>query len=145
MNSGSCSQISLSCNCPVTSFVCIECFHSRDQHLCICIRKEFSSHRVGLGHQRGHRFIVNFWNKRKHLHKKRVHLPQDWFGTPTWPPFHCFGIPIWPPWCHVKTLYTVKFIPFCDLGGQLPVRKAHACLPVCAPKKSEKYETKQIK
>ena len=23
-----------------------------------------------------------FWNKRNHLHKKRVHLPQDWFGTP---------------------------------------------------------------
>ena len=26
-----------------------------------------------------------YWNKRKHLHKKRVQLPQDWFGTPTWP------------------------------------------------------------
>ena len=35
-----------------------------------------------------------FWNKRNHLHKKRVHVPQDWFGTPTWPPFHCFGTPI---------------------------------------------------
>ena len=22
-----------------------------------------------------------YWNKRKRLHKKRVHLPQDWFGT----------------------------------------------------------------
>ena len=31
-----------------------------------------------------------YWNKRKRLHKKRVQLPQDWFGTPTWPPFHCF-------------------------------------------------------
>ena len=30
-----------------------------------------------------------YWNKRKRLHKKRVQLPQDWFGTPTWPPFHC--------------------------------------------------------
>ena len=38
-----------------------------------------------------------YWNKRKRLHKKRVQLPQDWFGTPTWPPFHCFGTPIWPP------------------------------------------------
>ena len=45
---------------------CIECFHSRGQHLCkcfgtkeiICIRKEFISHRTGLGHQHGHRFIV---------------------------------------------------------------------------------------
>ena len=46
-----------------------------------------------------------YWNKRKRLHKKRVQLPEDWFGTPTWPPFHCFGAPIWPPWRHVKTLY----------------------------------------
>ena len=34
-----------------------------------------------------------------------IQLPEDWFGTPTWPPFHCFGTPIWPPWRHVKTLY----------------------------------------
>ena len=47
-----------------------------------------------------------YWNKRKRLHKKRVQLPQDWFGTPTWPPFYCFGTPIWPPWRHVKTLYS---------------------------------------
>ena len=26
-------------------------------------------------------------NKRNYLHKKRVQLPQDCFGTPTWPPF----------------------------------------------------------
>ena len=44
----------------------IECFHSRGQHLCkfigtresVCIRKEFKSHRIGLGHQHGRRFIV---------------------------------------------------------------------------------------
>jgi len=36
-------------------------------------------------------------NKRKHLHEKRVKLPEDFLGTPTWPPFHCFGTPIWPP------------------------------------------------
>ena len=35
-----------------------------------------------------------YWNKRKCLHKKRVQLPGDWFGTP-----------IWPPWRHVKTFY----------------------------------------
>ena len=46
-----------------------------------------------------------YWNKRKRLHEKRVELPQDWFGTPTWSPFLCFGTPIWPPWRHVKTLY----------------------------------------
>ena len=28
-------------------------------------------------------------NKRKCLHKKRVQLPQYWFGTQTWPPFQC--------------------------------------------------------
>ena len=44
----------------------IECFHSRGQHLCkfigtkevVCIRKEFNSHRVGLGDQHGRRFII---------------------------------------------------------------------------------------
>ena len=48
-------------------------------------------------------------NKRKCSHKKRVQLPQDWFGTPTWPPFYCFGTPIWPPWRNVKTLYSKTF------------------------------------
>ena len=46
-----------------------------------------------------------YGNKRKRLHKKRVQLPGDWLGTPTWPSFHCFGTPILPPWRHVKTLY----------------------------------------
>ena len=44
----------------------MECFHSRGQYLCkfidskesVCIRKEFNSHRIGLGHQHGRRFIV---------------------------------------------------------------------------------------
>ena len=30
-----------------------------------------------------------YWHKRKCLHKKRIQLPQDWFGTLTWPPSHC--------------------------------------------------------
>ena len=51
----------------ISCFVyCIECFHSRGQHLCkfirtkesICIRKEYNSQRIGLGHQHGRRFIV---------------------------------------------------------------------------------------
>ena len=54
-----------------------------------------------------------YWNKIKDLHKKRVQLPQDLLGTPTWPPFYCFGTPIWPPRDHVKTLYRVI--------GQAPV------------------------
>ena len=43
-----------------------ERFHSPGQHLCkfigtkesVCIRKEFNSHRIGLEHQHGRRFIV---------------------------------------------------------------------------------------
>jgi len=46
-----------------------------------------------------------YWNKRKCLHKKRVQVPRDWFGTPTWPPFHCFGTPIWLPWRHAYIDY----------------------------------------
>ena len=49
--------------------------------------------------------MLIYWKKRKFLHKKRIQLPQDCLGTPTWPLFHCFGTPIWPPWRHVKTLY----------------------------------------
>ena len=51
--------------------------------------------------------MLIYWNKRKFLHKKRVQLPQDCLGTPTWPPFYCFGTPIWPPWRHVKTIYSL--------------------------------------
>ena len=44
----------------------IECFHSHGQHLCkfigtkesVCIRKEYNSKRIGLGHQHGRRVIV---------------------------------------------------------------------------------------
>ena len=53
-----------------------------------------------------------YWNKRKRLHKKRVQIPQDWFGTPTWPPFHCFGTPRWPPWRHVKTLHRTIWLVY---------------------------------
>ena len=61
--------------------------------------------------------MQSYWNKRKRLHKKRVHLPQDWFGTPIWPRFYCFGTPIWPPWRHEKTpalltnAKTIELIP----------------------------------
>ena len=37
-----------------------------------------------------------YWNKGKRLHRERVQLPQDWFGTPTWLPFHCLGTQLWP-------------------------------------------------
>ena len=51
---------------------------------------------------------INLLEQKTRLHKKRVQLPQDWFGTPTWPPFHCFGTPIWLPWRHVKTQEPVE-------------------------------------
>ena len=62
--------------------IAVECFHSRGQHL--------------------YKF---FGTKESVCIRKRVQLPQDWFGTPTWPPFHCFGTPIWPLWRLVKTLF----------------------------------------
>ena len=45
---------------------CIECFHSRGQHLCkfigtkesVCSRKEYTSQKIGLGQKHGRRFIV---------------------------------------------------------------------------------------
>ena len=44
----------------------MERFYSRGKYLCkfmgtkesVCIRKELNSHRTGLGHQHGRRFIV---------------------------------------------------------------------------------------
>ena len=57
-------------NAPVQLFLCkskpMGCFHSRGQHLCkfiatkgsVCIRKEFNTHRIGLGHQHGRPFIA---------------------------------------------------------------------------------------
>ena len=50
-----------------------------------------------------------YWNKRTFLHKESVELPQDLFGSPTWPPSHCFGTPIWLPWRHVHTLDLKSF------------------------------------
>ena len=51
-----------------TIYVLIKRFHSRGQNLCkfivskesVYIRKEFNSHKIGLEHQYGRRFIV--WN-----------------------------------------------------------------------------------
>ena len=48
------------------NFFHIERFHSHGRHLCkfigtkerVCIRREFNSHRIGLGHQHGRRFVV---------------------------------------------------------------------------------------
>ena len=52
--------------CQESPFLRIKCFHSSCQHLCKfirtkesgCIRKEYNSQRIGLGHQHGYCFIV---------------------------------------------------------------------------------------
>ena len=28
-----------------------------------------------------------YWNKRKYLHEKKIQLPHNYCGAPTWPPF----------------------------------------------------------
>ena len=43
-----------------------------------------------------------YQNKRKFLHQKRLQIPQDRLGSPTWPPSHCFGTPIRLKYRHVK-------------------------------------------
>ena len=60
----------------------IECFHSRGQHLC------------------------KFIGTKESICIRRVQLPQDWFGTPTWQPFHCFGTPTWPP----SVVFSLQFV-----------------------------------
>ena len=61
-----------------------ERFHSRGQQLCKYIGTKES-------------FLIQ---------KINVQPSEDWFGTPTWPPFICFGTPIWRTSRHVKTLYS---------------------------------------
>ena len=58
----------------------VECFHSSGQPLC--------------------KFIGT---KESVCIRKEFNSQRNWFGTPTWPPFHCFGTPIWPLWLHVKS------------------------------------------
>ena len=85
-------------------------FHTRFQTRPSKIHTHFQI--LPLGRNRAFSFtwpasMLIYWNKRKHLHEKRVKLPGDFLGTSTWPPFHCFGTTIWPPWRHVKKLYCV--------------------------------------
>ena len=41
-------------------------------------------------HSRGQR-LFKFIGTKESVCVRRVQLPQDWFGTPIWPPFHGFG------------------------------------------------------
>ena len=40
---------------------------------------------------------ANLLEQKKAFAQEKSGLPQDWFGTQTWPPFHCFGTQIWTP------------------------------------------------
>ena len=119
------TELAIECFYPCGHHLC-KCIGTKES---VCIRKEFNSQRTGLGHQHGRRFIVLGHQYGRHdvmwkhsvecFHSRGQHLckfigtkesiyirgPEDWFGTRTWPPFHCFGTPIWPPWRLVKTLY----------------------------------------
>ena len=53
-------------------------------------------------------YMQIYCNKRKRLHKERVQLPEDWFGTPTWPPLHCLRTPI--EHFHSRGQHLCKFI-----------------------------------
>ena len=53
--------------------IVVERFHSRGQHLCKCIGTKES------------------------VCIRKVQIPQNCLGTPTWPPCYCCGTPIWPP------------------------------------------------
>ena len=69
---------------------------------------------IARSHSRGQHFFPFsiFEQRRKRLHTKRVQLPEDSFGTPTWPPFHCFGTPIWPPRRKVIKFHREYWLPF---------------------------------
>jgi len=66
------------------SYNTIERFQSRGQHLCKFIgtkesvykRKEFISHKTGLGHQHGRRFIVRDTNMAPWRHVKTLYITQ---------------------------------------------------------------------
>ena len=69
----------------------IECLHSRGQHLCkfietkesVYIRKEYNSHRTGLGHQHGRRFIVleHQYGRRDVMWKHSIDGSFIWTGS----------------------------------------------------------------
>ena len=48
-------------------------------------------------HSDGLQLVQISWKKRKLFtyQKDLTELPQEWFETQTWPPFHCFETPIW--------------------------------------------------
>ena len=76
----------------------IECFHSRGQHLCkfiaakesVCVRREYNSHRTGLGHQHGRRDVM--W---KHSIKRMSNLKLIVFSNDfrsKWPNNHSSNV-----------------------------------------------------
>ena len=87
-----------------------ETFLVKISFICIIIKNHFHINGFALSLALKVRFFgTRKWPNRNKKHRsliKRVQLPQDWFGTPTWPPFH----PIWLLWRHVKTRYRTCLI-----------------------------------
>ena len=52
------------------------------------------------------RVVVKLLQQQNVFTQVKVQLPQDLFGTPTWPPHHYFRTAKWRTWRHVKTLYS---------------------------------------
>ena len=53
--------------------------NSLEQKKCVCIRKEFNSHKIGLGHQHGRRFIVlgHQYGRRDVMWKHSIHMKMN--------------------------------------------------------------------
>ena len=73
-----------SLTCPASIYAIYEnkreLIHARVQYLCNLWERGESvfTHVASI--------YGNFWEVKNFLHKKRVQLPQDLFGTPVWPP-----------------------------------------------------------
>ena len=52
---------------------------------------ELKTNHNSVIHSRGQHLCKFIGTKESVYIKKGVQLPQDWFGTQTWPPFHCLG------------------------------------------------------
>ena len=120
------------CSLPSPPFgkyvVSIERFHSRGQHLCkfigtkesVCIRKEFNSHRTGLEHQHGRRFIVlgHQYGRREVMWKHSI-FNFHWLAVWRCPGgCHSQG-------CHGSSLHSAAVLGCTSFSGTLPLRSTH--------------------
>ena len=122
------SLVFISAPFPALPLVSIERFHSRGQHLCkfigtkesVCIRKEFNSHRTGLGHQHGRRFIVlgHQYGRREVMWKHSI-FNFHWLAVWRCPGgCHSQG-------CHGSSLHSAAVLGCTSFSGTLPLRSTH--------------------